>query len=417
MKPTTLNDSLLSRRAFLFVGGFVPVSALLAGCGGGSGSAQSSRTSRAFGTYTVTPVTPTTGTFEAVDISETGVVAGLHTLSPANGRAFPQEAVLYENGTFRTVAPVNANTEGVSALNNRGGVVGMSVSPTNYLDRTPLVYVDGQLISGSDPRFSDGVSRIGQTIGINDRGDLLVATSTDLSPPNARPSDEVFRFGASVLQVGSVGKASFTPVAIMPPANTNLYPVGINASGTVVGNKQNASGLLEERAVVWKDGTITMLPTLAPGQMTQATCIGDDGTVGGQATSAQAHDSYEADTAVLWPANGGNPTVLPGPSERILKVTDVNANGVAIGVALTYAQAHPRSVTPSNTPSQELAQESVPLIWKNGEYRDINELLKPNSGWYIRGLSRITNSGLILAYGSPQDNRSANSIACILTPQ
>lgn len=408
---------LLSRRVFLFAGGLVPAS-VLAGCGGGGGggNVQSNSASRAGATYTVTPLLPTTGTFEATDISETGVVAGLHHLPPSGGIAFPREAVVYENGTFRAVAPVAANAQAVSALNNRGTVVGVFVSPANPQKQIPLLFVDGQLIDAADARFGGTVPYIRELIGVNDRGDVLAATSTFAPSPDDPPS-EVTQFGASVLQAGSGANATQTPVALVPPAEAHLFPVGINASGAVVGRLINKTGPLDERAFVWTNGALSVLPTLTPGQMTTATCIGDDGTVGGQIA---VNDPYRPDTAVLWPANGDAPIVLPGPSERFTRIADVNANGVAVGSAVTSALQYPGmggGVGGPPPPQSEWVQGSVPMIWQNGGYRDMNELLAPGAGWRVHALTRITNSGLILAHASPQENPFATGTYCILSPQ
>jgi probable HAF family extracellular repeat protein len=156
-----------------------------------------------------------------------------------------------------------------------------------------------------------------------------------------------------------------TPLGSVPGA-TGADAYGINNAGQVVGTELMAGNQL---AVIWNNGTPTLLPSPAP-QYTQtfATSINDAGQVVGQAAD-QAGSSNEVLVATEW--NGLTPTVLG----LLAQCTDpdafgINNNGLVVGAIYC-------------------ADQAVAVVW-HGTTATLLPGLKPGAG--IHGVAHAVNN-------------------------
>ncbi|MFC0109887.1 hypothetical protein [Kibdelosporangium aridum] len=151
-----------------------------------------------------------------------------------------------------------------------------------------------------------------------------------LVPLPGDPIAEVEDINASGVAVGASYKSGHTdrrPVRWapngdvtelgLPPGQTTGFATGITTSGTVVGG----SG---DRPVRWApDGTITELPLPADEVTCWARAAHDTGGVVG--TCSWTENTY------LWAPDGQVIRLAPLPGDVRARVTDVNANGTAVG--------------------------------------------------------------------------------------
>ena len=105
-----------------------------------------------------------------------------------------------------------------------------------------------------------------------------------------------------------------------------------NSAGVIVGESEDAAG--RGRAVVWENGVIRALPSLATFSISvgNAQSINDHGDIAGEERGDVGFNH-----AVLWPVTGGvvDLGVLPGAD--LSRVTGINGAGTAFGPSISFS--------------------------------------------------------------------------------
>ena len=270
----------------------------------------------------------------------------------------PDDAFVWNNGTMTDLGTLGGNfSEGV-AINGSGEVVGLS-SPKSLGD-------DGAFLSnghGMKPLSAPAV-----VYGINDSGQLVGQCRNSML------------LQSYTCVVGSNG--AVTALTESDPNIECLYintipagipaAVAINNNGQVLGNCFDSAGGL---AVVWTNGTPTVLPTLG-GVASSGTAINNSGQVVGTAeTSTSAEDGF------LW--SNGTMTDL-GPS---FSPAAINDSGVIVGGQSVYS---------------------------NGTLQNLNNLIPAGSGYQIESATGINDNGQIIA--NANDTATGQTHALLLNP-
>lgn len=155
--------------------------------------------------------------------------------------------------------------------------------------------------------------------------DPAVAPVSTTNPAEPQPS--------SAVDVGNpVAAECFDEVTIAESA----APVGITDDGRVVGNIIPARPGDATHAFVWRDGTLTNLPSLG-GDSTYALGMNARGDVVGVATKA---GETSPGHAVLWPHDGTKPVELGDFGSGWSTAKHVNAAGDVAGISSTPDNAY-----------------------------------------------------------------------------
>lgn len=235
---------------------------------------------------------------EARDINDRGVIAGFGT----DVTTFELIAVRWEDGiaTRLPAPPGDLNCTAV-AINNRGDVVGSCGTPVaNGFRFHGVLWRDGAVVDlGSVPGAGEPTP-----LAINDRGVVLGFFQT--------PPPEGLNAGSFVWKDGV-----FTRL----PAG--FIAAGINGRGQIAGSRQVPPDLRFEAAVLDR-GTILTLPAPSiPGFVVACGAheINQRGDVAGGCSNF----------ATVWV--GGQPRTLPGLTDFVGNVMDLNDRGDVVGTA------------------------------------------------------------------------------------
>jgi len=258
------------------------------------------------------------GVSEALDINESGQIAGVVATDPTTWHAY-----LWENGIWsRILLPkLGAEVDAADDINDAGQVVGTYMHAT---DSPPRVFL-----------WENGQARdLGGGFGavLNQRGAVLVQSwpgqphvyrdghVTVLRDPTARPSRDADGFGAVALNDN--GWVVGSDFARTLPRRAALWingrmrrlgtlggktsgAVAINNHGQIVG-RSALTGSTGFHAFVWEDGRMTDLGTLR-GLVSEAVAINDYGQIIGSVitkpSTGKAGDKVERH-AVLWMRRG-----------------------------------------------------------------------------------------------------------------
>lgn len=111
------------------------------------------------------------------------------------------------------------------------------------------------------------------------------------------------------------------------PGATQAFPKAINNSGEVVGYVTGSSGCAIACAVIWSNGTPTLLGAVAGATSTYPSSINNAGVVAGT-----AYGQSIGNVAVTW--SNGTPTLLPaGEYSNASVATSINDAGQVVGAA------------------------------------------------------------------------------------
>jgi probable HAF family extracellular repeat protein len=148
--------------------------------------------------------------------------------------------------------------------------------------------------------------------------------------------------------------------------------VAINNNGQVLGNCFQSAGRV---AVVWTNGTPTVLPTLGGVAGSGTAISSNDQVVGTSETSTGAEDGFS------W--SNGTMTDLGST----FSPAAVNDSGMIVGGAFVYS---------------------------NGTLQNLNNLIPPGSGYQIQSATRINDNGQIVA--NAEDTATGQTHALLLNP-
>lgn len=207
------------------------------------------------------------------------------------------------------------------------------------------------------------------------------------------------------------------------------YIVGMNASGTVVGirNEQNYA---ETRSTVVKDGVATDLGTVGGGSRTRVVGINDAGQITGSASGSNLFDH-----AVRW-ENGvltdiglgyGNAINASGAVVGIgqTDMATVWENGVVRSLGTIAGTSHSRAFAVNDLgdvvgdtvtlgSGRDHSVVDRPFIYRNGQMRHLDELVNlSGTGLRLMWARGISNDGRIAVSGFDANNRQ---VSVILTP-
>lgn len=168
---------------------------------------------------------------------------------------------------------------------------------------------------------------------------------------------------------------------LVPPDGLLFAPLGINASGQVLGiHGDFFSG--RGNIALYSNNHFTDLPALTHNG--QPTAINDSGQI-----------LYSSDRAGMLYTNGVSvPIEFPGQTNSF--AVALNASGQVVGNAI-----------PSQ-PKQDVFDPTVPFIYSQGTMTDLNTLIPADSGWKLNYALGINDSGQICGYGTPSDGAFVN---------
>jgi probable HAF family extracellular repeat protein len=204
---------------------------------------------------------------------------------------------LVAQSSFIDVGTLGFGSSYLLAVNNRGEAVGYS-EVTGLDSNRAMLWRDGQLIDlGVPPGLMLSVAT-----DINDRGQI-VGWSSAYQYAGAR----------------AVRWQDGQPIDILPPGYEGCAAQGINKRGDIVGRCQSSSPWL------WRDGTLTFLPTLPGTGGGVASDINDHGVIVGTL------DSAAGSVPVQWAADG-TVTALGMPAGALGGIAEaVNDHGDIVG--------------------------------------------------------------------------------------
>jgi probable HAF family extracellular repeat protein len=264
-------------------------------------------------------------------------------------------------------------------LNDRGQVVGVATRPgvedPSTMWGVPVVFEpDGTIREVVAPGFvasgaeRHGINDSGRLAGdrpvtweerfydINDRGQAVGETYVFV------PGESVPRIRATI-----DGEGGRTHLGTLGGSWSEGY--GINESGHVVGRSEAADG--SRRAFLYRDGVMQDLTGLLGGHTDSvANAINDRGQVIGGATGLGA-----------FLLDGDELTVLGAAGQ--VSVLDLNNDGKAVGAL---------AVSPVG--------DSHAFLYEDGAIFDLNDLIRPETGWTLRDAYGINELGQIAGTGT-----------------
>ncbi|MFN3650920.1 MAG: hypothetical protein ACK47B_15200 [Armatimonadota bacterium] len=335
-----------------------------------------------------------------------GLSAGAVPPLAAGGEPSPTATPIYE--VIDLGALPETNTVIATAVNDAGFVAGyayMHVAPGHFaeLGARPFLWRNGKMTELPAPR-----GRRGGALAINARGDVgghaeNGKTSLPVIWRHGRgyavePLSELHGAVTALADDGSaagdVGERSKYRAFLWAggqfrilgaPQDVGSRASDLNEAGTVVGSYVPAGRLgggltpePEPRAAMWSDGRRIPLLQLA-GEESACLAINDRGVAVGW------YGPWDRRRACVW--EEGKVTALPGPDDCEIQARAINRAGVIVGDVMG--------------PGRRFAS-----LWRDGELQDLNDLIPGNSGWLLLAATGISDSGLIVGYGSYEKYRT-----------
>jgi probable HAF family extracellular repeat protein len=259
----------------------------------------------------------------------------------------PYHAFVWSNGKMTDLGTLGGNFSAGSAINRSGEVVGWTTNKAGYSE--PFLW-NGQTMTALSGIAPAGINDSGQIVG------------------NCGPDPATGSFDQPCV----LTNGKFTTL-VGPPNLPDCSAGAINNNDQVLGGCADASG--DEAAVVWTNGTPTVLPTLG-GPTIAANAINNLGQVAGYAqTSTYAQHGF------LW--SNGTMTDLGNN----FFAAAINDNGVIVGGSEIYGGL---------------------------TLEDLNTLIPAGSPYNIMYATAINNKGQIVA--NAYDTATNQNHALVLAP-
>jgi uncharacterized membrane protein len=288
------------------------------------------------------------------------------------------------------------NASGVVVGNSRTGSVGQPVRWDNGVP-TGLGTLTGSTWAVALDISADGLLIVGEA---NIGGNLWVpyvwdnGTLTPLPGP-ARNVVGCWQINDTGVIAGRAGGAAngiacrwekvngtwqFTPLSPLD-GSTACLAWGIGNTGMIAGASLNTWD--DARATLWDP--VTLLPSLVPGftGACTVTSINASGHLAGD---------FQISPGGAWHAqvhNGVSPTDLGTLTHPNSYAHRINDAGTVIG------QSYADGVDPTGFPSDL----KLAIIWRAGTMSAVNDVIPPGSGWDVKQLWDINESGRIAGYG------------------
>jgi hypothetical protein len=168
---------------------------------------------------------------------------------------------------------------------------------------------------------------------------------------------------------------------------SNITPYAINNAGTAVGYYSNFD-TLSFHAIRWDAGSTTYTELQGLGDTFVSFTwggINDAGVIAGWTYKYDAEGNYIGARGVLWHADSAMPTELDTLDNGDSVAVDINSAGIAVGTA-----------QPAGVPTGDSA-----VYWRtDGTLVDLNSLIDPASGWWLKFAQSISDTGWITGEGS-----------------
>ncbi|MGC4062669.1 MAG: hypothetical protein QM749_18220 [Aquabacterium sp.] len=255
------------------------------------------------------------------------------------------------------------------------------------------------------------------------------ATFTYLDPANSNATavnNAGVVTGGYVLGDGN-NRAAVWNGASMTTLQTDAYASDVNDAGVVAGYAYGVVPGVLHNAVTWQGGTMTVLPTTAPGQFSTATSINNAGVVVGSINNIMS-DPH----AVVWHGDvvtdlsvplGGETSVATGINNADAVVGwaflagQPNVHGVLwsgdnaldLGTLPGYASSVAAAINDagvivgSSRPDAVMVSGERAVMWVDGQIIDLNSLLSAQdiqAGWVLTEAAAINSAGMIVGTAS-----------------
>lgn len=216
-------------------------------------------------------------------------------------------------------------------------------------------------------------------------------------------------------------------------ATTNgsfVQPYAVNNDDVVVGEASFTHNYYYRQALIWQDHVGTYLPSYYACDYecwSRAVAINDDNIAVGydKAPCSGVYNSYKA---VRW-VNGAAPTIVGDATQCLVSfATDINAQGNIVGKGQTADNYDLRAFLWKSDGTAIDLQKGVPdvvsseaiaindndqvlvkfnyaahsefVLWQNGLFKTIQELLPSNTDWTVGGVYEINNAGHVIGGGN-----------------
>jgi probable HAF family extracellular repeat protein len=291
----------------------------------------------------------------ALDINNNNQVVGVSGQSPGPLEELEGTPTIWTGGTLTAVQASDSTMRYVSAINSAGQVAGRTVGADGWRYHA-AIWSDGKNINLAVPGgYARGLS---VAYDINDHGQVVGSGDVSMDSRHALTWD----------RDGNV--TDLTPGNNIY-ASSNAY--AINNHGDIAGYTSDAGNT---RAVIWSNGTPTLLSSLKDEQSAVAYGINEHGEAVGSSTSNSPHTA--AERAVYWKM--GRAIKLGTLGGRNSRASAINDRGDIVGWA------------------QDQFGDQQATLWVNGKAIDLQEFAPEN--WYLQTATSINDKGVIVGYAS-----------------
>jgi probable HAF family extracellular repeat protein len=180
-----------------------------------------------------------------------------------------------------------------------------------------------------------------------------------------------------------------SPLASLPSGNSSAAN-SINSGAEIVGWGNNSS--VNQRPVLWENGSPTDLGALPTGNSGEASHINDMGQIVGW-----SDNNSSSQRAVLWTPTGPIDLGSIGAPSSQAQALSINNGGDIVGW------------------SQDANGEHRAILWSGGQLYDLNNLIPMNSGWTLLEARDINERGWIVGFGRNPTNGDIH--AFLATPE
>lgn len=298
---------------------------------------------------------------EYVGINSRGDIVGIGVQPGTGGR---EEGFIIKAGTK---TPLYLGTPGDEtnqhsenrprAINDQGVVVG------NY---QKVIIIPGGEAEIPRPTIWPGPDATGSDIGVNPAGD---ADAFGINGTQQIVGSEAGHVVTPWLKTGS----TVTNLPVFP-GGTTAEAAAVNASGTVVGDGIQGSGL--EMAARWVNGAITPLGQLGGSGSSEAVAVNASGVAVGSAGPSRI--SFHA---VMFSNGRAIDLNAPGGDQSSTHATAINSAGVIVG---------------DDGIDPDLLSLGNGFVYRNGHATELNDLVAPHPNVRLAGASGINDAGDIV---------------------